>query len=464
MSPSIRRVLALASFLTLSLSLFPRAGVTTAYAQTPVLEAANSSDETVLQVNDGGGLVAPGTFGTGAIPATGAGTRLMWYPAKAAFRAGRAFTSDWDEANIGDYSVALGIGPVASGNYSVALGRGTATGETAVALGGGEATNSYATALGTGEATGEYATAVGFRPTASGDYSVAGGESAEATARAATAFGLNASAQGYASVALGDYATASYSRSYAIGTGVTASDHGAVAIGADAIASGQDAVAIGSGAWAAGGQSIAMGTRAKTTGIGGFAFGDRASGADTVRAGQFEFAVRATSGVSFYTSADLSSGVELTGGSGSWSSLSDSTKKENFRTVDGEAVLEKIAQMPVQSWSYKTQPDSVRHMGPTAQDFHAAFGLGSSDKAIGTVDIDGVNMRAIQALEARTQTLRQENESLRETVTALEQRVAALESQHSDQALAGLGYAPLGLLGLALMGGLLLWRRQEPVA
>ena len=67
----------------------------------------------------------------------------------------------------------------------------------------------------------------------------------------------------------------------------------------------------------------------------------------------------------------------------------------------------KIKAMPIESWNYKSQDASIRHLGPTAQDFHAAFGLGESDTRINTVDIDGVNMLAIQALEKRTAELRQ---------------------------------------------------------
>ena len=93
------------------------------------------------------------------------------------------------------------------------------------------------------------------------------------------------------------------------------------------------------------------------------------------------------------------------------------TAKENFEDEDGEAALERIADLPIQSWTYKAEDASVRHLGPTAQDFYAAFGLGDSDKSIPTVDIDGVNMLAIQALEARTRDLAE-----------LRQRLAALEA------------------------------------
>lgn len=76
-------------------------------------------------LEDGGlyvqGQREEGTF-TGNIPVQGAGTRLMWYPRKAAFRAGHVDGTQWDDASIGDSSVAMGLNTRASGNFSVALG------------------------------------------------------------------------------------------------------------------------------------------------------------------------------------------------------------------------------------------------------------------------------------------------------------------------------------------------------
>lgn len=80
-------------------------------------------------------------------------------------------------------------------------------------------------------------------------------------------------------------------------------------------------------------------------------------------------------------------------------------------------MLKKIADMPLSSWNYKSQDPTIRHLGPTAQDFYAAFHLGESETMINTVDIDGINMLAIQALEKRTAELKAKTEEL-ETVKA----------------------------------------------
>jgi hypothetical protein len=90
--------------------------------------------------------------------------------------------------------------------------------------------------------------------------------------------------------------------------------------------------------------------------------------------------------------------------SGSWSVISDRNAKMNFNGVDGQAVLAELATLPVETWSYNTQEASIRHMGPMAQDFKAAFGVGEDDTSISTVDAQGVAFAASQGLNAQLQT------------------------------------------------------------
>lgn len=91
--------------------------------------------------------------------------------------------------------------------------------------------------------------------------------------------------------------------------------------------------------------------------------------------------------------------------------------------VDPAQVLETVAQLPVSTWSYKSDDPSVRHMGPMAQDLHAAFGLGNTDKAYNPVDAHGIELAAIQGLylrmqeqQARVERLERENAALREKI------------------------------------------------
>ncbi len=146
------------------------------------------------------------------------------------------------------------------------------------------------------------------------------------------------------------------------------------------------------------------------------------------------FWARATGGATFVTALDsngvASSGVTLSPGSGSWSTLSDRAAKTDFQPVDTADILEKLALLPVGVWSYKGQGAGIRHMGPVAQDFRAAFGLGEDDRHISTVDADGVILAAIQGLY---RTVQQNDERIR----ALEQQVREMLAQPSPSGEAG---------------------------
>jgi hypothetical protein len=80
-------------------------------------------------------------------------------------------------------------------------------------------------------------------------------------------------------------------------------------------------------------------------------------------------------------------------------------KEADELAVNGHDVLERLIALPISTWHYRTDPAGIRHLGPMAQDFAAAFGLGSSDKLIDMLDANGVVMVAIQALFRRVVAL-----------------------------------------------------------
>jgi len=104
---------------------------------------------------------------------------------------------------------------------------------------------------------------------------------------------------------------------------------------------------------------------------------------------------------------------------GTFVSASDRNIKQDFSEVDSRAVLEKVAQLPIQTWVYKNDP-GTKHLGPMAQDFYAAFAVGPDDKHITTVDESGVALAAIQGLNQKLEKQRAENAELKLRLEMLE--------------------------------------------
>ncbi len=96
---------------------------------------------------------------------------------------------------------------------------------------------------------------------------------------------------------------------------------------------------------------------------------------------------------------------------------SDRNLKEGFAPVDPRAILAAVAALPIERWSYKGE--AARHLGPMAQDFAAAFGLGADDRHIFPLDAGGVALAAIQGLHGLVQAQRARLEALERELTAL---------------------------------------------
>jgi trimeric autotransporter adhesin len=253
----------------------------------------------------------------------------------------------------------------------------------------------------------------GVDNTSSGNYAtVAGGFINTAGGSIATVSG------GYNNSAKGDYATVTG------GYGNTAGGDYATVPGGRANA-------------AAANHSFAAGNRAKAIHPGSFVWADSRD-FDFPSVFGNGFFVRcdgATIATGIDNVGNVTAGVHLFRDATSWSSVSDRNAKKNFQPVNGEAVLEKLAALPVQSWNYKWESDTnTPHLGPMAQDFKAAFFPGRDDKSISTLEFDGVELAAIQGLNQKVEEqqaklnqkqteiteLKQKNESLERRLDALE--------------------------------------------
>ena len=107
---------------------------------------------------------------------------------------------------------------------------------------------------------------------------------------------------------------------------------------------------------------------------------------------------------------------------------SDRHLKENIKVIDSDEILKKVAKLKITKWSYIE--DSLRHIGPMAQDFFAAFGLGKNETTITTIDADGVALAAVQALKRQNDQIRMQNIYLQKELGELINRMDKLESKH----------------------------------
>jgi len=172
-----------------------------------------------LHVSGQDGLLVQGTYGNGTERNLGAGTRMHFYPRKAAFRVGYASGTQWDDSNIGIYSVAMGRDNIASGNYSTAIGDET-------------------------EASGVSSTTMGYKTTASGLNSIASGYSSTASGYSSTAMGANTEASGYSSTAMGYNTHASGIYSVSLGYATLASGDYSLSMGKEILVSGDHSIGI----------------------------------------------------------------------------------------------------------------------------------------------------------------------------------------------------------------------------
>lgn len=177
--------------------------------------------------------------------------------------------------------------------------------------------------------------------------------------------------------------------------------------------------------------SFAAGRKADASANGTFVWADSTDDGVTARTAD-EFLARASGGVSFYTSSDLSTGVEVGAGEGTWSSVSARAAKRNVQSVDTDAVLCEVERMDVHRWEYDSASKAT-HMGPMAGEFHDAFGLGRDAEHIDAVDADGVALAAIQGLSDRLDKKEGRVDELEAEVERRDDRIDELETVVDDQ-------------------------------
>lgn len=182
---------------------------------------------------------------------------------------------------------------------------------------------------------------------------------------------------------------------------------------------------------ASGEYGFAAGYNAQATNSGAFVWSD-GTGTQTTSITNNSVTMRASGGYRFFSGTNQTAGAELKPNATAWSTLSDRNAKKNFATVNCEAILDKLAQIPLEQWNYKWENDSnTPNIGPMAQDFKAAFYPGRDNCTISTLEFDGVELAAIQGLNQKVEARSQKVEARSQE---MEVRSKKLEAENAELA------------------------------
>lgn len=323
-----------------------------------------------LSVSGFRGLLQVNRFGFGDFPNISKSNLFLWYPNKSALRMGEYSTSNIKQDTLGAFSFAFGKNNISNGlSASVVFGEDNViTPIPPFGLADASLTN------------GSSAFAFGKGCEALGIYSIA--------------FGYESKARFFRSVSIGYKCLVDSLSGFSIAMGYNAkvgsnktSTNATASIGFNTIASSLYSVALG---------SYSTNNNLRHC----FVYGDISTTSYVVNTEQNQFMARASGGVVFYTSSDLSTGAMLNAGSGSWSNLSNRKSKTNIKKLNPEDYLPLLNNLTIYEWEYISEPGVV-HIGPMSQNFYNTFGLGNSNKHISMVDADGVTLLMIKGLYSR---------------------------------------------------------------
>ncbi len=118
---------------------------------------------------------------------------------------------------------------------------------------------------------------------------------------------------------------------------------------------------------------------------------------------------------------------------GTLAQLSRRDSKEHFTRIDHQAMLAALKGLDISTWNYKHQPDSERHLGPVAEEFHAAYGLGTNPQHIATSDMAAVALASSQALLFELEAKEQQIAELEDRLQRLEALMVKVLKQEQNQ-------------------------------
>ena len=354
-------------------------------------------------------------------------------------------------------STAVGLEADATGNASTAVGaftNATAFFSTAVGVSTG-ATAVYSTSVGVfAQARSFNSTSLGFSAGLNGgsyvtdspfSIAIGNGSNIRPASTGAIAIGgdwanaelIGADALGESAIALGFEAKTSANGAIAIGGDLDGDGVGAFAGNVNAIAIGADVTAIAANTVTTGYPILIKDKntnsasrnllRMQNQGPVGFRFDDKANGNAWIfrqtANGGFTMDALNTVGlqeVRFSEGGNMKINGTLTQGS-------SRSNKKAITAVNSDVLLTKVNELPIHQWTYKHEKDSVKHIGPMAEDFYNTFRLGTTAKGISSLDSSGVALAAIQALSAKLVEKDKEILDLKDQINTINEQLTQVE-------------------------------------
>lgn len=220
--------------------------------------------------------------------------------------------------------------------------------------------------------------------------------------------------------------------------------YSAIVGGRDNSVSSQYSMAFGREAEVSSDYGLAIGRRAVVDNAGSFAFAD-GNDQELNTSANSRFEMRFSGGYRFYTNLALTTGAFMNSGDNSWSSFSDSTKKENILKLNYNLFLQKITDLDISTWNYKDFTEShQRNYGPMAQDFYRLFGQDKfgnfgSDTTVIFNHLPAVGLAALKGLmgeleesEKEINELQSEKAKIEAEIMAIEKRIIELEMKFDE--------------------------------
>ncbi|MFA5150875.1 MAG: tail fiber domain-containing protein [Candidatus Omnitrophota bacterium] len=146
------------------------------------------------------------------------------------------------------------------------------------------------------------------------------------------------------------------------------------------------------------------------------------------------FVIGETDGAHWYSGtgasySNVASNVSLWNASGTWVGSSSRTLKENFIQLNPDDLLNKINQLDITRWNFKSEGKKITHIGPVAEDFYRIFKTGDAENHLATIDTAGVSLAGVKALYGKVESQQKQIEGLKLYTQQLEERLNSVEEK-----------------------------------